>query len=116
MAMGGIDVHADIGADQLFEVWLFEVWLLQDVPPAELGDHPFNRQPVGSGPWRVAAGQDWTATRSLRLTPNPLDSDWRPGASSKRRRPRTPPSASREPCVASHFRSASKWSAANAGR
>ena len=51
--------------------------LLQDVPPAELGDHPFNRQPVGSGPWRVAAGQDWTATRSLRLTPNPLD--WREG-------------------------------------
>lgn len=51
--------------------------LLQDVPPAELADHAFNRQPVGSGPWQVAAGQDWTATRSLRLTPNPLS--WREG-------------------------------------
>ncbi len=51
--------------------------LLQDVPPAELADHPFNQQPVGSGPWLVAAGQDWAATRSLRLTPNPLY--WREG-------------------------------------
>ncbi len=51
--------------------------LLQDVSPAELADHPFNRQPVGSGPWRLAPGQDWTATRSLRLTPNPLY--WREG-------------------------------------
>jgi peptide/nickel transport system substrate-binding protein len=51
--------------------------LLQDVPPAELSDHTFNQQPVGSGPWRVAPGQDWATTRSLRLTPNPLS--WRGG-------------------------------------
>lgn len=51
--------------------------LLQDVPVAELADHAFNQQPVGSGPWRVASGQDWATTRSLRLTPNPLD--WREG-------------------------------------
>lgn len=51
--------------------------LLQDVPPAELADHPFNQQPVGSGPWLVVAGQDWHSTRSLRLTPNPLS--WRGG-------------------------------------
>lgn len=51
--------------------------LLQDVPPAELANHPFNQQPVGSGPWVVAPGQDWNATRSLRLTPNPLY--WREG-------------------------------------
>jgi peptide/nickel transport system substrate-binding protein len=51
--------------------------LLQDVPPAELADHPFNQQPVGSGPWLVVAGQDWNSTRSLRLTPNPLS--WRGG-------------------------------------
>ncbi len=51
--------------------------LLQDVPPAELANHSFNQQPVGSGPWQVLPDQDWTATRSLRLTPNPLD--WREG-------------------------------------
>ena len=51
--------------------------LLQDVPVAALADHAFNQQPVGSGPWLVAAGQDWTASRSLRLTPNPLY--WREG-------------------------------------
>ena len=51
--------------------------LLQDVPLAELANHDFNQQPVGSGPWMIVAGQDWTATRSLRLTPNPLY--WREG-------------------------------------
>ncbi|MCB8981369.1 MAG: peptide ABC transporter substrate-binding protein [Ardenticatenaceae bacterium] len=51
--------------------------LLQDVPPAELANDPFNQQPVGSGPWLVAPGQDWNSTRSLRLTPNPLS--WRGG-------------------------------------
>ncbi|MCB8929019.1 MAG: peptide ABC transporter substrate-binding protein [Ardenticatenaceae bacterium] len=51
--------------------------LLQDVPPAELAQHSFNQQPVGSGPWRIAPGQDWAATRSLRLIPNPLS--WREG-------------------------------------
>lgn len=51
--------------------------LLQDVPPAELSSHAFNQQPVGSGPWQVAPGQDWTASRSLRLTPNPMY--WREG-------------------------------------
>jgi peptide/nickel transport system substrate-binding protein len=51
--------------------------LLQDVPVAELADHSFNQQPVGSGPWQVAPGQDWTSSRSLRLTPTPID--WREG-------------------------------------
>lgn len=51
--------------------------LLQDVPPDQLADHAFNQQPVGSGPWLVASGQDWTTTRSLRLMPNPLY--WREG-------------------------------------
>ncbi|MCP4418184.1 MAG: peptide ABC transporter substrate-binding protein [Chloroflexi bacterium] len=51
--------------------------LLQDVAAAVLADHAFNQQPIGSGPWMVAAGQDWNATRSLRLTPNPLH--WREG-------------------------------------
>ncbi len=51
--------------------------LLQDVPVTELANHAFNQQPVGSGPWRVAPGQDWATTRSLRLTPNPLY--WREG-------------------------------------
>ncbi|WP_420630732.1 peptide ABC transporter substrate-binding protein [Candidatus Leptofilum sp.] len=51
--------------------------LLQNVPPAELATHSFNQQPVGSGPWQVAPAQDWATTRSLRLTPNPLD--WREG-------------------------------------
>ncbi|VAW43119.1 Oligopeptide ABC transporter, periplasmic oligopeptide-binding protein OppA (TC 3.A.1.5.1) [hydrothermal vent metagenome] len=51
--------------------------LLQDVPPAELANHPFNQQPIGSGPWMVAPGQDWNSTRSLRLTPNPMY--WREG-------------------------------------
>lgn len=51
--------------------------LLQKVPPAEIANHRFNQQPVGSGPWQVLPDQDWTTTRSLRLTPNPLD--WREG-------------------------------------
>ncbi|WP_420643894.1 peptide ABC transporter substrate-binding protein [Candidatus Leptofilum sp.] len=51
--------------------------LLQDVPPAQLATHSFNQQPIGSGPWQVAPGQDWLTSRSLRLTPNPLD--WREG-------------------------------------
>ncbi|MCB9008209.1 MAG: peptide ABC transporter substrate-binding protein [Ardenticatenaceae bacterium] len=51
--------------------------LLQDVPVAELASQPFNTQPVGSGPWQVAPGQDWASTRSLRLSPNPLY--WREG-------------------------------------
>ncbi len=29
--------------------------VLEGVPPAELPHHPFNRQPIGSGPYRVAA-------------------------------------------------------------
>lgn len=51
--------------------------LLQDVAPSEIANHSFNQQPVGSGPWQVPSGQDWASTRSLRLTPNPLE--WREG-------------------------------------
>lgn len=51
--------------------------LLQNVAPADIASHSFNQQPIGSGPWQLPSGQDWTTTRSLRLTPNPLD--WREG-------------------------------------
>jgi peptide/nickel transport system substrate-binding protein len=41
--------------------------LLQDVPPAELRNAPYNRQPVGSGPFRFGG---WRANEQLTLTPN----------------------------------------------
>ena len=37
----------------------------------------FNREPIGTGPFMVAAGQNWQETRRLRLTPNPAY--WRSG-------------------------------------
>jgi peptide/nickel transport system substrate-binding protein len=42
--------------------------LLGDVPAAELARHPFNRQPVGSGPFRF---REWRPGQSVTLTANP---------------------------------------------
>jgi peptide/nickel transport system substrate-binding protein len=42
--------------------------LLQDVAPAELANAPFNRQPVGSGPFRFG---EWRANDRLVLERNP---------------------------------------------
>ncbi len=42
--------------------------LLQNVAPAELKNAPFNRQPVGSGPFRFS---QWQANQRLVLEPNP---------------------------------------------
>jgi peptide/nickel transport system substrate-binding protein len=42
--------------------------LLQGVAAAELSQHPFNRQPVGSGPFRFG---EWRAAQSLTLVANP---------------------------------------------
>lgn len=51
--------------------------ILEDVPVAELADHPFNQFPVGSGPWMVNSRVDWPRTGSLQLLPNP--SHWPQG-------------------------------------
>lgn len=42
--------------------------LLEDVPPGELRNAPFNRRPVGSGPFRFV---DWRANDRLTLERNP---------------------------------------------
>lgn len=42
--------------------------LLEGVPPAELAQHEFNRNPVGSGPFRFG---EWRAAQSLTLVANP---------------------------------------------
>ena len=42
--------------------------LLQNVPPAELKNAPFNRQPVGNGPFRLT---QWQANQRIVLEPNP---------------------------------------------
>lgn len=51
--------------------------LLDGVSAAELPDHPFNLQPVGTGPWQVSSADDWLAARRLQLAPNPAW--WREG-------------------------------------
>jgi peptide/nickel transport system substrate-binding protein len=42
--------------------------LLESIPPAELRNAPFNRQPVGNGPFRFV---EWRANEMLVLAPNP---------------------------------------------
>jgi peptide/nickel transport system substrate-binding protein len=42
--------------------------LLQDVPPAELSQAPFNQQPVGSGPFRFL---QWARNRQMVVEANP---------------------------------------------
>ncbi len=51
--------------------------LLAGVDASNLVDAPFNRAPVGTGPFMVAAGQNWEGISRLRLTPHPAD--WRQG-------------------------------------
>lgn len=45
--------------------------LLGDVSPADLASTEFNQSPVGTGPFRVAPGQNWVQTGQLALLPNP---------------------------------------------
>lgn len=52
---------------------------LRGVTAAAIASTPFNRSPVGTGPFMVQSGQDWLRTHSLRLTPNPAY--WREGTS-----------------------------------
>lgn len=51
--------------------------LLSGVAPAALPEHEFNVRPVGTGPFMVAAGENWRRTGRLRLAPNPAF--WRQG-------------------------------------
>ncbi len=51
--------------------------LLASTSPADLATIPFNQAPVGTGPFMVQPGQDWTHADRLRLTPNPAY--WRQG-------------------------------------
>jgi peptide/nickel transport system substrate-binding protein len=51
--------------------------LLEGVDAESLADAPFNRAPVGSGPFRVAPDQDWERSGRLRLLPDPAH--WREG-------------------------------------
>ncbi len=45
--------------------------LLEGITAAELTTMDFNREPIGTGPFIVAAGQDWDSSRALALTPSP---------------------------------------------
>lgn len=51
--------------------------LWADTHVADLATSSLNTAPVGTGPFMVEAGQDWTRTNRLRLLPNPLY--WRGG-------------------------------------
>lgn len=51
--------------------------VLGDVSPEAITDHPFNRSPVGTGPFMVVPGTDWQRSGYLSLAPNPLH--WRSG-------------------------------------
>jgi len=45
--------------------------LLEDIPPNQLENHPFNRAPIGTGPFAVSQVFDWEQTGLLRLVPAP---------------------------------------------
>ncbi len=45
--------------------------LLGDVPAGQLADHPFNSEPVGTGPLAASRIYNWEQTGNLRLVPNP---------------------------------------------
>jgi peptide/nickel transport system substrate-binding protein len=51
--------------------------ILSGVEPDALGEHTFNHNPVGTGPFLVAPGNDWEQMGFLRLVPNP--NYWREG-------------------------------------
>jgi peptide/nickel transport system substrate-binding protein len=51
--------------------------LLEETDAEELMEAPFNRSPVGTGPFMVASGQDWERSHRLRLQTNPIY--WRQG-------------------------------------
>ena len=51
--------------------------LLEGITAVSLPAVPFNRAPVGTGPFMVESGQDWNGDHHLRLTPNPTY--WREG-------------------------------------
>ena len=51
--------------------------ILEQVAVAKLSEHPFNQSPVGTGPFIVVPGSDWTRDGYLRLAPNPAH--WRQG-------------------------------------
>lgn len=50
---------------------ILPVHVLAGVTAAELANHPFNQEPIGTGPFMVTAGQNWPQTNRLKLTPNP---------------------------------------------
>ncbi|MCB9418857.1 MAG: peptide ABC transporter substrate-binding protein [Ardenticatenaceae bacterium] len=50
---------------------------LEGVTAVSLAASSFNQQPVGTGPFMVAPGQNWDETHRLQLTPNPTY--WRSG-------------------------------------
>ena len=54
---------------ELLSQGILPVHLLDGIPASELADHPFNRQPMGTGPFIVV--QDWIEDGVLSLRPNP---------------------------------------------